>query len=135
MPAHAQQPLALTFNLDPTSPKGAAVQAALQEAGVTVRPVDPGQLAHPVGYLAGLPDFSPAAEPYTGPVPPEEFLLLCDMDDDGVIATVRAMRTAGCPVGCKAALTEHNRSWPFAQLMQEVSKEHAAMARYRAAQQ
>lgn len=135
MPADARQPLALTFNLDLTSPKGAAVQALLEGSGISVVAVSPDRLAHLVGYLAGLPGFSPAKEPYAGPVPSEEFLLLCGMDDNGVMATVRAMRAAGCPVGCKATLTEHNRSWPFAQLVQEVSEEHAAMARYRAAQQ
>lgn len=134
MALFAPQPLALTLNLEPTSPKGAALHALFQGADVQIRPVTAAQLADPVGYLADLPGFSPTASLYTGPVPTEEFLLLCHMPDEKVMELVRAMRTAGCSVGCKATLTEHNRSWPFVRLVQEVSEEHAAMARYRAQQ-
>lgn len=135
MSAAPQQPLALTCNLDATSPKGAAVQTLLTNAGVFVRPIALDELGQTVGYLAGLPGFSATQTPYAGPLPQDEFLLLCFMDDNAVMDVVRAMRAAGCPVGCKATLTEHNRSWPFGQLIQEVSEEHAAMARYRATQQ
>lgn len=124
------EPLALVLNLD--TPKGAAVRQVLLDAGVTVRPVLPRELGDPVGYLVGLPGFSPAPQPYAGAVPTEEFLLLCHLPDEQVLELVRAMRLASCPVGCKATLTEHNRSWPFAQLVEEVAHEHAAMAHCRA---
>lgn len=135
MSAALQQPLALTFNLDITSPKGAAIQTLLDTQGIAVRAISLDELGQTVGYLAELPGFSATRKPYTGPLPQDEFLLLCFMDDTAVMDVVRAMRAAGCPVGCKATLTEHNRSWSFGQLVQEVSEEHAAMMRYRAAQQ
>lgn len=136
-------PLALTFNIDLTSPKGAALRALLDGAGVAVRPVGPEELDQSVGHLAGLPGFSPCPAdapagtpaPASDPLPTEEFLLLCNMEEDQVMAVIRAMRPAGVAIGCKAALTEHNRRWAFGDLVREVSAEHAAMARYRAQQQ
>lgn len=125
------QPLALLLNLDATSPKGAAVHQLLAQQGVAARDVQASQLADPVGYLAGLPGFSPAGKPYAGAMPTEEFMLLCHTPDEKVIGLVRAMSAAGCSVGCKATLTEHNQSWPFVRLVQEVSKEHAMMTQYR----
>ena len=128
------QPLALLLNLNATAPKGAAVHQLLSQQGVAVRDIQTSQLTDAVGYLAGLPGFSPASEPYAGAVPAVEFMLLCHMPDNKVTELVRAMRAAGCSVGCKATLTEHNRTWPFVRLVQEVSEEHAMMAQYRAQQ-
>ena len=128
-------PLALLLNLGAASPPGAALHALLQGAGVSVRDVAPSELEDPVGYLAGLPGYAAAEKPYGGAVPATEFVLLCHMPDNDVMALVRAMRAAGVSVGCKATLTEHNRSWKFADLVEEVAAEHAAMAQMRAAQQ
>ncbi len=131
-------PVALTFNLDPASPKGATLRALLEGAGVAMRPVDAAELGQTVGHLAGLPGFS--ANPQDAPVradplPTDEFLLLCNMEEDQVMAVIRSLRPAGVAIGCKATLTEHNRHWTFDALVREVSEEHAAMARYRAQQQ
>ena len=128
------EPVALLLNLEATSPKGAALHQLFAQAGVMVHDIEPAQLADPVGYLADLPGFSPAEEQYAGVIPTEEFVLLCHMPDENVMELVRAMRAGGCSVGCKATLTEHNRTWPFVRLVQEVSEEHAAMTQYRAQQ-
>lgn len=132
-------PLALLRNLGESSPKGPALRALLEGAGVGIRTVDDSELAKSVGYLAGIPGFS--STPKTNAIVTsleetllsEELLLFCHMPDGRVMGLVRAMRTAGISVGCKAVLTEHNQSWPFARLIQEVSEEHAAMARLRQA--
>lgn len=134
-PSPTPEPLALLVNLGAGTPKGAALRALFEQAGVRVRDVAPAQMADPAGYLAGLPGFSPAPGPYAGDAPDEEFLLLCNMPDEQVMELVRAMRAAGAAVGCKAALTEHSRAWAFIELMQEVCAEHAAMQAARAAAQ
>lgn len=131
----SRTPLALLLNLGATSPKGAALHALLREAGVSVRDVDLSELDDSVGYLAGLPGYAASEKPYGGAAPATEFMLLCHMPDNDVTALVRTMRAAGVPVGCKAALTEHNRSWKFVDLVEEVAAEHAAMAQMRAVQQ
>lgn len=129
------EPLALLVNLDADTPKGAALRAFLRTSGVEVRAVEPAQMSSTAGNLAGLPGFAPADAPYRGPVPNEEFLLLCHMPDEQVMELVRGMRAAGVAVGCKAALTEHSRNWPFIELMREVCEEHATMQAARAAAQ
>ena len=134
MTSATPEPVALLLNLEATSPKGAALHQLLAQAGVAARDIKPAQLADSVGYLAGLPGFLPAEERHTGVIPTEEFVLLCHMPDENVMELVRAMRAGGCSVGCKATLTEHNRTWPFVRLVQEVSEEHASMTQYRAQQ-
>lgn len=128
-------PLALLLNLGAASPKGAALHALLREVGVSARDVDPSELGDSAGYLAGLPGYVASERPYGGAVPATEFMLLCHMPDSDVTALVRTMRATGVPVGCKAVLTEHNRSWKFVDLVEEVAAEHAAMAQMRAVQQ
>lgn len=132
-------PLALLRNLGESSPKGPALHALLEGAGVGIRTVSDSELAESVGYLAGIPGFSPAPKTSATVTLPEdallseEFVLFCYMPDNRVMELARAMRAAGISVGCKAMLTEHNQSWPFVRLMQEVSEEHATMTRLRQA--
>lgn len=135
-------PLVLLWGLGADAPKGAALHELFRALGIRVKDVAPDQLGERVGLLAELPGFAapsaPAssavpAVPPAGPAPAgdpvDEFVLFCHMPDEQVMGLVRLMRTAGLAVGCKAALTEHNRSWPFAELLREVAEEHAAMAR------
>lgn len=138
MTPNAPRPRALLLNLGADSPKGAAVHAVLAQAGVTAIDITDNQLGCVVGQLAGLPAFATADSHETRTCttsaarPSEEFMLLCNLPDDTAMAVLRNMRAAGCPVGCKAMLTEYNRAWPLIQLVQEVCEEHAAMARLRA---
>ena len=130
-------PLVLLWGLGAETPKGAALHTMFQGIGVRVRDVGAGQLGELVGYLAELPGYAETpgtsgSESFAGDAAAEEFVLFCHMSDDQVMGFVRLMRTAGLAVGCKAALTEHNRSWTFGGLLSEVAQEHAAMARMRA---
>lgn len=132
-------PLVLLRNLGASSPKGPALHALFEGAGVGTRVVDDSELAESVGYLAGIPSFSPALKtgatmtPLEDTLLSEEFVLFCHMPDNRVMELVRTMRAAGISIGCKAMLTEHNQSWPFVRLIQEVSEEHATMTRLRQA--
>lgn len=147
-------PLVLLWGLGVDAPKGAALHELFRALGIRVKDVAPDQLGERVGLLAELPGFAvpsapaspevptapaagpssaippaPAADPAPAGASVDEFALFCHMPDEQVMGLVRLMRTAGLAVGCKAALTEHNRSWPFVELLREVAEEHAAMAR------
>lgn len=135
-------PLVLLWGLGADAPKGAALHELFCALDIRVKDVASDQLGEQVGLLAELPGFAAPTVPASSAAPPastagpapagdsvNEFVLFCHMPDEQVMGLVRLMRTAGLAVGCKAALTKHNRSWPFAELLLEVAEEHAAMAR------
>jgi hypothetical protein len=99
----------------------------LGREGVEVAEATPAQLGDQVGALAGLPGFARARTPYAGSVPAEPFLLLCHFEDDHLWRVVRALREADASDALKCSLTPANRTWTLAQLMAEVSREHAAV--------
>ena len=61
-------------------------------------------------------------------LPESEFMLLHNVAGQRLTDLLAAMREADCSVGCKAQVTQSNRLWPFATLVAEVSREHAAMS-------
>ena len=122
------QPLAALYRLDPDTPRGDAVRAVLQEQGIRVRTVPVERLGDPVGAIAGLKGFRPLRTPYAGEAPESEFMLLANVSGKQLDALLAAMREADCSVACKAQVTQHNRVWPFATLVREVSREHQMMA-------
>ena len=123
----ASQPLAALYNLDAGTPRGDAVRAVLDAQGIRVRTVSPDELGNPVGAIMGLAGFHASALPYTGDVPTCEFMLLDNVPSAKLNELLAAMRAADCSVGCKAQVTAHNRLWPFAMLVANVSHEHEAM--------
>ena len=123
----APQPTALLYKLDEGTPRGDAVRAVLLELGIRVKTVMPDQVGNPVGALAGLPGFRMTRSPFAGDAPESEFMLLANMGNAQIDALLAAMRAADCSVGCKAQVTQHNRLWPFATLVTEVSREHELM--------
>ena len=126
--AKVPQPLAALYHLDAGSPRGDGVRAVLAEQGVRTRTVSEDQLGCAVGAIAGLPGFKLSAKPYEGPAPEGEFMLLSGFSSEKLNGLLAAMREADASVGCKAQVTQHNRLWPFAVLVREVSREHAQMS-------
>ena len=120
-------PLAALYNLDAGMARGDAVRAVLGACGIRVKTVTPDMLADPVGAIVGLTGFRHSSKPYEGEVPEAEFMLLHNVKGQRLDDLLAAMREADCSVGCKAQVTEHNRLWPFAVLVSEVSREHEAM--------
>ena len=120
-------PLAALYNLDAGTERGDAVRAVLAAHGVLAKTVSSDMLGDPVGAIAGLAGFRHLAKPYAGEVPDTEFMLLHNVSSQKLNSLLAAMREAECSVGCKAQVTQHNRLWPFATLVVEVSREHAAM--------
>jgi len=123
----APEPMAALYRLEAGTPRGDAVRAVLQEQGIRVRTVAPERLGDPVGAIAGLKGFHPLRTPYAGEVSESEFMLLANVTGAQLDVLLAAMREAECSVPCKAQVTQHNRVWPFATLVREVSREHAVM--------
>ena len=120
--------LAALYNLDAGTDRGDAVRSVLAACGICAKTVTEDMLGDPVGAIVGLPGFRHSSKPFAGDVPDEEFMLLSNVTGQRLNDLLAAMREAGCSVGCKAQVTQHNRLWPFATLVVEVSREHAAMA-------
>ena len=126
-PTRPAQPLVALYNLDEGTERGDAVRAVISELGVRIRTVSAADLGNPVGAIVGMQGFHRSEKPYEGEIPETEFMLLHNMSSAQLDALLMAMREADCSVGCKAQVTQFNRLWPFATLIQEVSREHAVM--------
>ena len=121
-------PIAALYGLDPGTERGVAVRATLASQGFRVRTATVANLNDPVGSLVGMPGIKPSAKPFEGTIPNCEFMLLHNVTGQRLNDLLAAMREADCSVGCKAQVTQHNRLWPFATLVTEVSREHEAMS-------
>ena len=125
--AASNQPLAALYRLDPGTQRGDAVREVLTAQGVRVRTVADDQLGDPVGAIVGMVGFKHSMKPFDGEAPDSEFMLLHNVGSTKLTQLLAAMREADCSIGCKAQVTQHNRLWPFATLVTEVAREHAAM--------
>ena len=125
--AASNQPLAALYRLDPGTPRGDAVREVLAAQGIRVRTVADDQLGDPVGAIVGMVGFKHSMKPFDGEVPDSEFMLLHNVGSAKLTQLLAAMREADCSIGCKAQVTQHNRLWPIATLIQTVAEEHALM--------
>ncbi len=123
-------PLVLSYNLSPD--KQDALRALCDAQGIRLRAVSPGELALPVGALAGLPC---AVKPASGaPLSTfsDEMLVMCHMLSPQLDAFLAGLRGSGVgPIPLKAVLTPTNVAWSALQLHDELAREHAAMLRTR----
>lgn len=126
--SQAAQPVAALYHLDAGTERGDAVRAVLIEQGIRVKTVSIDDLSSPVGAIAGLIGFKKTSRPYAGDIPETEFMLLNNVTGKRLDELLAAMRAANASVGCKAQVTQFNRLWPFATLVNEVVKEHATMS-------
>lgn len=107
----------------------AALETACRAAGLPLRMVEPAETGLTVGRLCGLPEGRNAD---ALPVPATAAAVLCGLSGPELDGLLAAIRAAGAQIPLKAVVTAHNRAWPFARLMQELTEEHAAI---RAAQE
>ena len=120
-------PMAALYNLDVGTERGDAVRAVIVARGIRVKTVTGDMLGDAVGAIAGLVGFRRSSKPYEGEAPETEFMLLHNVTGQKLDELLAAMREAGVSVGCKAQVTQHNRLWPFATLVREVTREHERM--------
>ena len=126
-PARQTGPVAALYGLDPGTARGDAVRTVLVQQGFRVRTATAENLGDPAGSLVGMPGIKPSAKPFAGEAPDCEFMLLHNVSSAKLNDLLAAMREADCSIGCKAQVTQHNRLWPFATLVQTVAREHALM--------
>lgn len=69
---------------------------------------------------------SPLTASFTGKVPTESLLLMCDFTDKRMDKLLFELRKAGVSIDFKAVLTPTNQKWTVPQLMFEMHKERAA---------
>ena len=113
----------LLYRLGEETEKGKRLRAILREMKLLTLTVAENQLGETVGKLVST-NAAPTEAPAPEHAPEVEFMLLCALGDKQLDRLLAAMRRAGVSVPYKAVLTEHNRSWPFGKLIEEVTREH-----------
>ena len=101
--------------------------------GIRIRRVEPDQVMEKVGYLAGLPGYTPVnqgEEAAENPVPKiqESVLIMRNFSGGRLDYLLYNLRKSGVPpIPLKAVLTPSNAEWTFYQLYEELKEEHARM--------
>lgn len=125
MKAHIAPPPRLVLGWALPEAGRAALAAACQAAGLPLRLVAAEETGLWVGRLCGLPEGPAHAAPLPAPATPAAvFCGLAQPELDGLLA---ALRATGAAIPLKAVVTAHNRAWPFARLLDELTQEHAAL--------
>lgn len=107
--------------------KRKSLEYAIGQMGISITPVLPPHFHQTVGHLAkikGFPSrkFSPLE---VMPAVSGEVMVLCDFTEMQLDALLAGMRNGQIPhVPLKAVLTVQNSFWTFAQLFQELEREH-----------
>ncbi len=104
-----------------------AVAAFCQKENIPFQTVSAGGFGDSLGYLAGIPGFSPAESPWDQPLPQREAMIICGLEEKRVRQLLEKMNLLKLRVELKAVMTPHNQGWPFGALLTELEKEHLAL--------
>ena len=127
MKAHIrpQLPCALLWNFDHDQPGRSALETTCQKLGLKLIETSVSDLGRPVGEICGL-----VGKYRSGPLPPvTDFpaaLILQGLSDTQLDTLLADLRAAQAVIPLKAVVTETNRQWPLAILLQELMEERAA---------
>ena len=106
----------------------ALMKSVLVRMGVRIRNVGPEQTGESVGFLAGVDGFEAASDCSEAPVIPEQVLVMKNFTSGRIDQLLLGLRRAGVPkIDLKAIVTEHNCSWSFYKLYEELKSEHEVM--------
>ena len=112
----------------------AMMKSVLVRMGIRIRNIGPEQVLETVGYLAGMDGFqvldkAPEGQEAAGlPVIPVEMMVLKQFSNRRLDELLMNLRKAGVPrIGLKAVLTEHNSTWTFYHLYEELKEEHETL--------
>ena len=112
----------------------AMMKSVLVRMGIRIRNIGPEQVLETVGYLAGMDGFqvldkAPEGQEAAGlPVIPVAMMVLTQFSNRRLDELLMNLRKAGVPrIGLKAVLTEHNSTWTFYHLYEELKEEHETM--------
>ena len=114
------------------------MKGVLVRMGIRIRNIGPEQVMETVGYLAGMDGFQASDKKTEGqtegqeeaglPVIPVEMMVLKQFSNRRLDELLMNLRKAGVPkIGLKAVLTEHNSTWTFYHLYEELKEEHETM--------
>lgn len=102
----------------------------LNIAGISYKTVPVTDYLHPLGYLFGLPGFSPSPQFNLGGNFSEEMLVMHNFSQEQQTDFLSFFHREGLtPVALKAVLTPVTQHWSSLRLHDELSKEHALMHR------
>lgn len=113
---------ALAWNV----PEGGGLEKVCAGAGVRLRVVEEQDLGRTVAGLCGLPGAGEGAEP-VGPADATPALVLWGLGRKELDAFLDRLRAAGVRIPLKAVVTDTNRAWTFAALLEELHAEHRAV--------
>lgn len=116
----------LIYQIDADSPRGQKVRNMLRVTGCGIRTVTREEAGQSLGFLLGLPDFEENTQP-AEEAPQEEALVFYNFDRKGLDQALAALKRGGVQVPLKAVVTEHNRGWSVARLLEELAQEHRLM--------
>lgn len=74
---------------------------------------------------------NPLTDPFTGEVPEENLLLLCDFSEKRLDRLLLSLRKSPVQIDFKAVLTPSNKHWNVLRLLLELKAEKAAYERQR----
>lgn len=108
------------------APEGSGLDKVCAEAGVRLRTVEEQDLGRTVADLCGLPGAGESSAPAAA-ADPTPALVLWGLDRKGLDAFLDRLKAAGVRIPLKAVVTDTNRAWTFAALLEELHAEHRAV--------
>ena len=105
--------------------KSRIIKSIALQHGFRIRVVQPEEAGASVGALAELPGAAQAGKGSAVSFE-DEMLVLCNVPRDAFHSFLAQLRARNVPVTLKAVVTEHNASWSFARLHENLVEEHAA---------
>ena len=117
--------LVLLYNI-PAGDKLRRIRVALTRLGIPAREVSADEYSHPIGYLAGLEGYEPAADP-GGDGFHAEMLVMSGLSPRQFNGLLDGLRSARATVTLKAVVTEHNAAWSSRELYRALQEEHDTM--------
>lgn len=104
------------------------IETALFPLRIRMRRIPPENYNHPLGFLAGIPDFKPSEKPYNGPELPDTMFIFCFLSENRLNQALSALRRCGAgPFPYKAVLTATNSSWTAIDCFDEIRREHETL--------
>ncbi len=105
----------------------------LESLNIKERWITDEKLNQQVGYLAGFPSFEQGEEAVNGStVNCQGMICMCGLSSARMNVLLKTLREKGIIIPIKASVTATNQHWSFQKLLEELNKEHDAIAKMRA---
>ena len=116
----------LCYGIPEKSSAMQSVRTILEKMRIDLRIISDEETGETVGYLAGLPGFTPsnrAPQPAAG-----ECLIMSGLTRQRMDELLQSLRACEVRIPLKAVVTAHNQRWTFGDLMEELEKERQAVS-------